>query len=287
MVRSTYKKGVLAALASVALFLGLVGAPPAQAASTDPILVAYSDATFVVENSEYRVTDVLVGPTTAYTNPVTPTYFSSEANAASVSMALIGGDGLTISMVLNFPVGSGTEWTTKSTVTLPRNETYGAASIRYCNQYATGGTCPPTSIWDTNATNISVVRLAPTTVASVDDITVVVDLPSGTDPDPFTDETIPSAAFDEEEWGTNYPTGLDAIAKMASTASTDVTDAVGTWKPGFGYQLTSLTVDGTTYDDSTGYWSYSVQGSAIANVVGADVYRLFENNVVTWTFTLK
>jgi hypothetical protein len=283
MVRSTYKRGVLAALASVALLLGLVGAPSAQAASTDPILVAYSDYTFVVNASGLYIVGAKVGPTTAYGNP--PTYFSSQADAQAVSTTNVVGDGLVPNIVYIMPQGSGTQWTAGSYVSLPSDGTYGAASIRFCNPAPTGATCPTASNWDENGTNISIARLAGATVASVSNITVVVDIPSGTDPAPFANQTIPSGAFSEVYWGINYPTGLDAIAEMAGTTGTDVTSLATEWKDGLGYQLTGLKVGGTTYDKNTGYWTYSVQGSAVADVVGADIYRLFAGNTVTWTFT--
>ncbi|MDR1513513.1 MAG: hypothetical protein LBS56_08540 [Propionibacteriaceae bacterium] len=284
MVRSTYKKGVLAALASVALLLGLVGAPPAQAASTDPDMMAYSNATFVINNYEISVPGIQVGPTTDYS---TKTYFSTEDDAETVSRTLVVDDGLTLTGATIVGQGSGAQWATGSTVTLPNDGSYGAASVRFCNPLATGGTCPTASNWDTNGTNISIVRRASATIASVKNITVVVHIPSGPDPAPFADETIPSAAFDEANWGINYPTGFDAIVEMASTAGTGVTGYTTAWSTGLGYQLTGLTVGSTTYDQTTGYWTYSVQNSAVAEVVGADVYRLLQYDTVTWTFTLK
>jgi hypothetical protein len=283
MFKLNKARAALAVLASMALALGVaVSAPSAQGANSDLYMMSYDQYTYALNNGLTVENSIKVGPTNDW---ATPTYFSSESAASAVKRTVYDGHGLDVALntVTSHQVGA-SAWETEAQVTLPSNTTYGVISMKYCN---------PTKM--TACTNISVMRLAPTTVATTSGIAVRVYDPadsSGATYYSTTGQVIQSSAV-AEMLGTNYPSGIDGIVQVGQPGSgiAQVTSVTQVPYTGLGNMVTAMTVNNTAWANSGSVgWQYAVYhltGGQLHRVnlseyVGSDVFRLQSGDTEVW-----
>jgi hypothetical protein len=301
-------RAALAVLASMALALGVAATPAAQAASSDVYFMSYNSLggglyqyTYVLPSSSRTQGDILVGPATGVSTStglvLTPSYFTDKTTADKTATTVFGNDGITSATVANTSEQSTTsEWQVRSSVTLPPATTYGPVSIRYCNPAP--ASCTTVTDSSTNVTNITVARLASSTVASTSSVSVRI-----YDPADLTGATYYSASGQTilsntyyETLNTNYPSGIDSVVQMwYNTVIPQLTHVTWAFLNGLGDAITELTVAGVSYGTNTAQrigWLYGVyrpsgatlQRIDIAKYVGSDVYRLYADDVVVWKY---
>jgi hypothetical protein len=310
MFKLNKARAALAVLASIALALGVaVSAPSAQAASTDVYFMPYNPVsggnyqyTYVINSGSTTQDDILVGPatgvSTAYGVILSPSYFSDQTSANLTATTVFANDGISSATITNTSEQPATsEWQVRSRVRLGApSSTYGPVSIRYCNP--TPASCTTVTDASTNVTNITVARLASSTVASESSISVRIYDPADSTGATYysaSGQTVLSNTF-YESLNINYPSGIDLIVQVYYNQTIPELTHVS-WGNvlGVGDQIKAMTVAGIDYEDDlagrTG-WLYGVyrpisgtlQRIDIAKYVGTDVYRLYADDVVVWKY---
>ncbi|MDR1214599.1 MAG: hypothetical protein LBK54_11055 [Propionibacteriaceae bacterium] len=280
---------ILAALVAVfALFFGLAS-PASQAASDSPYMMSTDEYVYVIG---YTVPSVGTEVTTTDDGYV-PAFFDSRADAEGIQYSTRADDGITVGAVSVEGEDEGSnEWVDEVEIFV--SGTYGAMSVGLCNPIPAA--CPNGGLTLTNSANITVVRLASSTITDVASIDVRIYDPADDTGVLYYEAdgvTILSNTF-YETWNTNYPSALDSTYQMWYNGTIPELGYVySRFIPGFGDVVDSMTVADKAWpyagDQGWLYGVYRFDGrnwvrADVAKFVGADVYRLQEGDLVVWKY---